>query len=223
MDVLFFLKERTRFIKLFYETAGEPFRETIRKIEAGEAPFVPGYSEDGEPPFMSEWSEATTALQIVGQTCVSMLSEALKLYFRTWESELRVKWDEGERKQYFKDGFVRAYQRCFGELLGVTWSECPADFDLLEQITLARNAAQHPDHIATMETRHDLKTRSRFPSPFFVRDSERYLVSVDNPLAEWFSPSIHVSRDKLLAATDQVEALAAWLEDRVLAVKYGRR
>ena len=59
MDVLFFLKERTKFIRYFYETAGEPFRETIRKIEADEAPFDdPPYSEDGEPPFLEEWTEA---------------------------------------------------------------------------------------------------------------------------------------------------------------------
>ena len=39
MDILFFLKERTRFIRYFYETAGEPFHETTRKIEASEPPF----------------------------------------------------------------------------------------------------------------------------------------------------------------------------------------
>ena len=56
MDVLFFLRERTKFIRYFYETAAEPFRETIRKIEADEAPFDnPPYSEDGEPPFLEEW------------------------------------------------------------------------------------------------------------------------------------------------------------------------
>ena len=31
MDVLFFLKDRTKFIRYFYNTAGEPFRETMRK------------------------------------------------------------------------------------------------------------------------------------------------------------------------------------------------
>lgn len=62
MDVLYFLKERTRFIRYFYETACQPFRETMRKIEAGEEPFEPPYSEDGEPPFLTEWLEADTAL-----------------------------------------------------------------------------------------------------------------------------------------------------------------
>ena len=42
MDVLYFLKERTQFIRKYYETASEPFREIMRKIEAGEAPFCSG-------------------------------------------------------------------------------------------------------------------------------------------------------------------------------------
>ena len=35
MDVLFFLKERTRLIRQYYVHATSPFNEIIRKIEAG--------------------------------------------------------------------------------------------------------------------------------------------------------------------------------------------
>jgi len=34
MDVLYFLKERTKFIRQHYDTAAAPFREIIRKIGA---------------------------------------------------------------------------------------------------------------------------------------------------------------------------------------------
>jgi hypothetical protein len=51
MDVLYFLKERTRLIRQYYEQAARPFSETIQKIEAKEEPFVPPYSEDPEPAF----------------------------------------------------------------------------------------------------------------------------------------------------------------------------
>ncbi len=62
MDVLFFLKERARFIRYYYKTAAEPFRETIRKIEADEAPFDdPTYSEDDEP----AWSKNSCSYLIV--------------------------------------------------------------------------------------------------------------------------------------------------------------
>jgi hypothetical protein len=36
MDVLFFLKERTRLIRQYYVNAASPFNEIIRKIEAKE-------------------------------------------------------------------------------------------------------------------------------------------------------------------------------------------
>ena len=68
MEVLFFLKERTKFIQHFYETAGEPFRETMRKIEADEPPFDnPPYSEDGEPPYLEEWIQAEEELEVLGR------------------------------------------------------------------------------------------------------------------------------------------------------------
>ena len=60
MDVLYFLKRRTGFIRYFYDTGGEPFLETIRKIEAGESPFgEPHDSEDGEPATRVPKAEST--------------------------------------------------------------------------------------------------------------------------------------------------------------------
>ncbi len=88
MEVNEFLKLRTAFIRGYYELSVEPFQEIIRKIEGGEDPYEPPYSEDGEPPFLDEWIRAKTSIEITGATCVSMLSEALKLYFKTWEREL---------------------------------------------------------------------------------------------------------------------------------------
>lgn len=100
MYVLGYLKERIKFIGGFYETASGPFRETIRKIEAGEAPFNPpprydyddGYGEPEPPPFLEEWMEVDTSLRVLGLACLSMLSASLKLYFETWERQLRVVW-----------------------------------------------------------------------------------------------------------------------------------
>jgi hypothetical protein len=75
MNVLFFLKERTEFIRHFYETAEKPFRETIHKIENEVPPFDESpYAEDGEPPFMQEWIEATRALDVLGRCCISVFN-----------------------------------------------------------------------------------------------------------------------------------------------------
>ena len=92
MDVLYFFKEWTRFLRYFYDSAAAPFSETMRKIEAEEAPFdSPPYREDGEPPYLDEWVEASDAVEVLGRSCLSMLSASLHLYFRTWEEELPIR------------------------------------------------------------------------------------------------------------------------------------
>jgi hypothetical protein len=68
-----------------------------------------------------------------------------------------------------------------------------------------------------------MKTRRRFPSGFFVSDLERHMISVDNPGAGWFAPDVHVSRDKLMTAINQVELLADWLEDRMIETRFPHR
>jgi len=146
MDVLYFLRERTRFIRFVFDSATAPFSSIMQKIENEEPPFEPPHSEDGEPPFLAEWMEAEEGLQVVGRMCISMLSAALQLYFKTWENELGLKWESmAERKMYFERGYVAGYRHAFGEVLNLSWDECPADFDVLEQLVLARNRDQHPD------------------------------------------------------------------------------
>ena len=223
MEVLAFLKERTRFIRYFYETAGEPFRVAMRKIKAGEPPFDdPPYSEDGEPPYLEEWMESDEGLEVLGCTCISMLSPSLQLYFKTWESKLGVTWEKGERKRAFKSGFLQGYRTCFGEVLDLSWDDCPADLGLIEQITLARNRDQHPDHISTMRVSHTRNDREKHPHLFFVSETERKIYAdPDMEGTFWMNPSVHVSSDMLFAAIEQIETLADWLEERMLAVRYG--
>lgn len=224
MDVLFFLKERTKFIRYFYETAAEPFRETMRKIKAGEAPFDnPPYTEDGEPPFLEEWMEADEGLEVLGRACISMLSASLQLYFKTWENELGITWEKGEMKRAFKNGFLHGYKTCFGEALLLSWDDCPADFALLEQVVLARHRDQHPDHIATMRVDHTAKDREKFPQLFFVSEIEKAMyIDSETGRITWMNPAVHVSGDMLLAAIKEVETLAEWLDERIVAARYGR-
>jgi len=221
MDVLFFLKRRTEFIRNFYDAAGEPFRERVRKIEAGEEPFEPGHSEDGDPPYELEWDEAATSIEVLGRSCVSMLSAALQLYFKTWEDQLGIQWAEGEKKRTFKDGFVRGYKSAFGQVLQIDWGECPVDFDILEQVVLARNDDQHPTEITTLHAYHRKPTRQKHADPFFMSDSDRQMFSDPSMAAiSWMSPRVHVSRTSLMAAIDQVEKLAEWLERRLLEARH---
>lgn len=225
MNVLFFLKERTKFIRRFYEQAGEPFRTTIRKIDAAEPPFdTPPYGEaqEGEPAFMEEWSEATTALEMLGRTCISMLSASFQLYFDTWEHEIGLVWAPKERAKVMKNGFLKGYRIAFGDVVDHLWDGCPVDFDILEQIVLARNVDQHPDHISTMRASHTEKYWQKYPQPFFVSDIERNALSdPETPRISWMRPTLHVSPQALAAAIEQVEALGDWMEPRLFAVRYG--
>jgi hypothetical protein len=227
MNVLYFLKERTKFIRRFYENAAEPFHTTIRKIKAQEAPFdTPPYSEvqDGEPPFMEEWSQANTALEMLGRTCISMLSASLQLYFKTLEHEIGIVWEPKEREKTTKNGFVQGYRTCVGDVLKLSWHDCPVNFEILEQVTLARNRDQHPEHISTMRVSHAVKDWQKYPQPFFVSDIEHKMFSdPDMARNSWMRPTLHVSSDALVVAIEQVEALGEWMEERVFAAKYSAR
>ena len=217
MDVLFWFKERTGFIRSFYAQAGVPFHERIAKIEAGKPPFEPRYDESDEPPYYTEWVEARDSLEVLGQTCVSMLSASLKLYFLTWEKELGVCMSGLERQRVFKHGFLNGYKACFGTLPGVPWEECPSDFELVEQVVLARNAIQHPVDITRLRPEHPPSDLRKRRSPFFMDDLGREYAEGDFAEIAWLNPAISVSGSQLLAALDETELLAEWLEPHLVA------
>jgi tetratricopeptide (TPR) repeat protein len=64
MDVLWFLKETTRFIRQLYEKPAVQFKTIIHQIEGGEERYAPEYSEDGGPRFLAEWQEAYTSCRL---------------------------------------------------------------------------------------------------------------------------------------------------------------
>ncbi|MBW8639801.1 hypothetical protein K1W69_21585 [Hoeflea sp. WL0058] len=212
MDVKGFLDLRLKFIRDFYDTAAAPFNDVMEKIGAGEAPYEPPYSEDEEPPYLSEWINAQSGLDVLGRACVSMLSASLKLYFKTWEVELDITWQDGERKKLFKNGFLWGYIHAYTEVLGLNWDKCPADLDILEQVTLARNRDQHPETISKMDVDYAPADTKKHPSLFFVTEWEQRAYQ-DSDLAgiTWLNPSVHVSREALWQAIDEVAKLSGWL------------
>ncbi|MBO2921323.1 hypothetical protein SQW15_18985 [Pseudomonas asiatica] len=212
MDVDFFLKERTAFIKYYYDEAIAPFVETMRKIEAEEAPYVPPLFDpetmSDEPAFLVEWLRAETAFQLVGQTCVSMLSETLKIFFMTHE-DLSGFDMKACGKGAFKNGFIQGYQAGFAHY-GVDWSQCPVDFDILEQVVLARNSTQHGNHITSTRISHKRDDLKKHSSPVFVSAHEKEMMEQWG--GSWLiEPAIHVTRDALHQAVGEVEKLAEWM------------
>lgn len=212
MDVTYFLRERMWFISNYFDVASAPFLETMRKIEAEEAPFEPPYFDpdtmDTSPPYLEEWRQAQAGAEIVGQTSVSMLSEALKAYFVTVERLAGLDCMASCGPKSFKKGFVQGYRACFAAN-GFNWNSCPADFNILEQIVLARNASQHSPDLISPHARHTKETLKHHPNPLFISEYENDLLKRHG--GSWFTePSVHVTRATLDAALSEVEKLAHW-------------
>jgi len=217
VDVVYFLKERTNFIRFYYDQSVVPFAEIKHQIENELPPFDdPPYSEDPEPPYLDKWIEANTGIELVGMTCVSMLSDSLKQYFGSLQHRV-ICFRFPNRKKSFKQGFVAAYKGILGDILDTDWSGCPADFDIIEQVVLARNRGQHGSDLRTIGASHDQHTLNKYPHPFFISEEEReWCLKGDGVEASWLVlPSVIVTRDSLFAAIEQVERLAEWIEGRM--------
>lgn len=224
MDIAFFFRERARLIRFTYERAAKPFIEMKRQIEGGFPPFDdPPYSEDPEPPFMAEWSDAETAIVVLGRSCVSMLSASLKLYFDTWEKELSNQWADSRKAKAWRKGFADVYLQQLCDALRIDLNDCPADLAVIEQVFLARNRDQHPENIHCMKVTHSSSDRAKHPSPFFISEAERAMY-VDGKLGDisFISLSVHVDPEMLNRAIAEAESLVDWLEPQFFAVKYPR-
>ena len=175
MDVRYFLERRLTFITQLYERSSNLFIEIKRKIEAGEPPYVPPYSEDGEPPFIAEWIEAEESLQVLGRACISMLSAAFHLYFRTWERELGRPVDDTLKKTFKKHGWFNGYKQHYLKNFGINFEESECNLNLLEELVLARNRVQHPDSISSHSSYYSDDDLEKVPTPFFIDAREAEL------------------------------------------------
>jgi len=112
-----------------------------------------------------------------------------------------------------KKGWFNGYKQIFLELQ-LPLSKCTVDFDVVEQITLARNRVQHPEDLTELCVKHGKSHLERFPTPYFASEAEIKMAirDDDDSVMWWLRPSIKSTREKVLAAVDQVEALCSWLE-----------
>jgi hypothetical protein len=214
VDIRYFLERRLTFIEQYFMAAAAPFLERKRLIEAGEDPFVPPYSEDGEPPYLEEWLEADESLQILGQTCISMLSASFHLYFTTWEHHLGKPVPEPLKSVFKKYGWFNGYKAYFATNFQVNFESSGCNLQLLEELVLARNRVQHPESITSRSTSYSTNDLKKLPGPFFVSEREAELmVDADNGERAWLvPPTITVTEEKLKAALAEVRRFSEWLE-----------
>jgi len=222
MDVYRYLQQRTKFVLEYYDTAAPAFIERKCQIEAGEEPYkTPSWYDDDEPMFLQDWLDADLGLDVLGRSCVSIVSDSLKLYFQTWEKNLGLKWrSKTAEKKCFEDGYLNGYRKAFTEVFNFPWERCPADFAILEQATLARNRTHHPDEITSMDVDHDGPFLEKHPRPFFVEPDQK--LTRDNMTDLFTIATIKVTRDHLVEVIRQTDLLCGWLEERLFDGYYGR-
>ena len=215
MDTDYFFKSRASFIRMYYDAAVKPFAELRTAIEDKLPPFDnPPYSEDPEPPYLSEWMDTWTAEQVLGLSCVSLLSDSLKIYFSTLKTRvIRFSFDDEDKA--YRNGFLAAFLEALGEILDTDWSDCPANMAVIEQIVLARNRGQHGGDITTFEVTHDAHILKKHPVPFFAssEDLQEWPPGAGS-LASLIKPKIAVSRTQLFEAIEEVEKLVDYVEGR---------
>lgn len=213
VDIEHFLKSRTSFIRYFFENAVRPFNEIKIAIENEQEPYIPPHSEDGEPPFIEKWMDADQGVETVGHACISMLSSSLHLFLKSWVTRLENAQGTKFNANFKKKGWFHGYKQIFDDL-ELPLSQCGANLDLIEQITLARNRVQHPEELTQLRVDHSESDLKRFPKPFFANETELKMASRDGDGSAtwWLRPSIKSSKEKIFEAINQVELLCAWLE-----------
>jgi hypothetical protein len=218
MDIEFFLKDRTKFIRYFYETAITPFARTMDDIRNEVEPYIPPYSEDGEPSFLSEWMDANSGLETCGHHALSMLSSSLQLYLKAWVDRLDRYHQLTFKVNFKKKGWFNGYCDIFKEV-GLDMSVCPANLIIIEQIPLVRNRIQHPEQLTSVNVSHSKSDLNNHPIPYFIQESELALVS-DHEEQSWlFPPTIAPSKEKIIDAIFNVEQLCSWLESEYWAAR----
>ena len=218
MDVLYFLKQRTSFIRRLYGGAVASFEDRIRRIEAEEEPFVPSYSEDGEPAFLSEWIEADECRDVVGHACLSLLAASLHLFLHTWDKQLNMNCGARNEKDFAQRGWINGYRSCFRKTLNIQWENSPCDLNFLEGLVLARNRIQHPDSIHTVRAKYSRQDFAKLGRRlFFTGSGETDLPDeVDEGEFTWIlAPNIQVTRETLMQAVDEVETFCTWLDTEI--------
>lgn len=221
VDVLYFLKRRTRLVRKIYAQTSGQFIETKRKITAGESPFdecPPGFNpEDGEPPFLEEYDDADDGLEFVGQACVSYLSSTLKLFLdgMRGERERMCRLPPFDNSYARSHGWFPAYKKWFSEI-GIDMADSGADLEIVEQVVVTRNHAQHPDWIVPETSiRYGSKIADRFSRPFFGHEFDWERNAENYETERMFPRLIKIYPEKFERAVDEVDKLCEYVEQAI--------
>lgn len=222
MDVHAFLQSRLDFLEQFYRTTSAPYIERKRLIEAGLPPYEPTYQEDDEPPFLSEWLEADQSVRVLGQMMVSALASSLQLYLKESLIDIRrrVRYQKFQALRplneyltiFKKEGWFTGYQTYFAQQLGIKFSDSTLNLSILEGLVLARNRAQHPDTITSLDVRHSKNDLKKVSNLFFVEQQQMNLLGDDEFPSFFLAPTVTAKEEHVNAAISETKKFCEWLE-----------
>jgi hypothetical protein len=208
MDILAGLRDKLRFIERFYLSASEPFRETIRKIEAEEDPFIPpsfdpDTATDFEPPFLEEWETAEESLNLVGQAALNLVQASFRDYLAWFLKLYRVELTASGAH------WLERYKNQFLETYGIDWDRGPVKFSELEEVNLARNDVEHSGEPFDMTRSQSEHHRKRFPLGVFVHEVDRQIAASSG--REWLG-RIQITQGNLMEAIRRIESFCEFLD-----------
>jgi hypothetical protein len=208
MDILAGLRDKLRFIERHYKAATEPFRETTRKIEAGERPFEPPpfdpeTATDFEPPFLEQWQEAKESLNIEGQAALKLVQAALREYLSSFVDMYDIPLTAKGRN------WLERYKNHFLEVYVIDWDKSPVAVSELEEVNLARNDVEHSGEPFGMTRRQSEEHVRRFPAGLFVNETDKQFFQ---GAADSWPRRIDVMQDGLKEAIRRVEKFCEFLD-----------
>jgi hypothetical protein len=207
MDIQAGLRDKLRFIERHYEAASAPFRETKRKIDAGEDPFEPApfdaeTATDFRPPFLEEWQEANESLNIEGHVAIDLVRAALREHLSSFINL------SGDPLTASGKNWLRLYRKHFLETHGIDWEEGPVPIDELEEVSLERNDVERCGDRFGMARRLTKDRELGLPVSRFVDEIEKQVFQVSGEL---WPGRIEVTDSGLKEAIRRVETLCEFL------------
>jgi hypothetical protein len=170
MDLAHFLNQRLDFVEYFHATTTASYEEVLRKIEAGEPPYVdtrdPEYAD--EPAFLEEWGKANAAMTITGAACLDLLQSTLHAYLDEYMNQIRNKHVIPQLKTLGQKGWFGNYRAFFEKYLEIDWAASEADLNLLEQVVLARNDFTHNTDLLSLNSFQTSFHSEKYPDSAFA-------------------------------------------------------
>ena len=167
-DFLAILEDHLGFIERFYDGAVQPFETTMRKIEAGEEPFLPKCEPEDYygPKYETEWNEADECKRVIGSCTLGLLAKALNDYLR--EFVMREVNNQRSRLEQYKGNWFEKYCAFLTQETAFKWLNCPVARNQIEQINLSRNDFAHdPELGGTFPVQTDTHFR-KYPVSAFA-------------------------------------------------------